>query len=167
MKTPPLNLSEIFHTTVTELCAAEKKYLKVYEQLARAAMTPEISAALSPERTDLEQHASRLTLILEQEKLKASRIINPVHEQLIEMSKDKSGFVKQKSLMKDIQILHWAKLITKVKINDYESLHSAALVLKLDKAEILLEQCAKDEANTYAYLLQIGRNIIYPAAAAE
>ncbi|WP_316810665.1 DUF892 family protein [Pedobacter heparinus] len=167
MKTPPLNLNEIFQASITELCATEKKYLKVYEQLARAAMTPEISAALSPERTDLEQHTSRLTMIIEQEKLKASRIVNPVHEQLIDMSKDKSGFVKQKSLMKDIQILHWAKLITQVKINDYESLHSAALALKLDKATILLEQCVKDEANTYAYLLQIGRNIIYPAASGE
>ncbi len=165
MKTPPLNLLEVISNTVSELYATEKKYLKTYAQLADAAHTDELRAALSPAGTEIENHITRLSQILDLLKLKPSRISSEIDEELIKMAKEVSGFKKQHSIIKDIQLLQCAKMIIHVKISAYQSLHFIASIRKMEAAALLLEQSLNDNKNSAAYLCQIEQNILYPQAA--
>ncbi|MGY4384735.1 ferritin-like metal-binding protein YciE [Pedobacter sp. UYP24] len=165
MKTPPLNLLEVISNTVSELYATEKKYLKTFEQLADASHTDELRAALSPAGTEIENHISRLSQIMDLLKLKPSRISAEIGEELMKMAKEVSGFKKQQSVIKDIQLLQCAKMIILVKIGVYESLHFIASTRKMEAAALLLEQTLSDNKNTAAYLCQIEQNILYPQAA--
>ena len=165
MKTPPLNLKEVYINAIAELYAAEKKYEKAFEQLSLTAHTPELGSALSPERTEIEQHISRLAIIMEPLKLKPSRITNAIDDELLKLSKEASGFAKQQSVLKDIQLLHCARSIQHHKIAAYESLYLMAQAMKKEPAAALLEQSLKDNINTERYLVQLAQNVIYPAAA--
>ncbi|TDQ08210.1 DUF892 family protein [Pedobacter metabolipauper] len=164
MKTPPLSLTEVFNKLLAERFAAEKKYIKSFTEMSDAVLTDELHKALSPEQTDQENHLSRLSLILESQKLKAGRITAVIDDELLKMSTEVCGFMKQKSIMKDIQILHCVQVIEQIKITNYDALYQIALELKLEQAAELLEQTLKDNKNTQAYLSQIAQNIIYPAA---
>lgn len=164
MKTPPLYLNEVLSNTISELYATEKKYLKSFEQLAAAAHTDELRTALSPTGTEIETHISRLSQILDLLKLKPSRISTAIDEELLKMAKEVSGFKKQHSIIKDIQLLQCAKMIIHVKIAAYESLFLMASTRKIEAAATLLEQSLKDNKNNAAYLSQIEQNILYPQA---
>jgi hypothetical protein len=81
--------------------------------------------------------------------------------------KEVSGFTKQKSILKDIQLLHTGKTVLEMKAGSYEVLYLIALELKLTQQASLLEQSYKDLENCISYLKQISQNIIYPAAKAS
>ncbi|TDO23928.1 DUF892 family protein [Pedobacter duraquae] len=164
MKTPPLTLNEVYLQTLSEVYAAEKKYMKCFQQMAEAAFTDELRSAINPEGTDLENHLSRLTQIMETANLKTSRITSALDDELLVMGKEICGFQKQQSVLKDIQILQVATQLVQIRIAAYEALYQMATALKIEKAAVLLEQCFKDYKNTVAYLSQIAQNIIYPAA---
>jgi ferritin-like metal-binding protein YciE len=167
MKTPPLNLSEIFNQTLIEVHAAEKKYSKSFEAMAQTAFTPELGTALSPESLSSDAHASRLQLIIDSQHLKTVRITSTLDDELLKTMKEVSGFTKQKSILKDIQLLHTGKTVLEMKAGSYEVLYLIALELKLTQQASLLEQSYKDLENCISYLKQISQNIIYPAAKAS
>lgn len=164
MKTPPLTLKEVYLQTLSEVYAAEKKYMKCFQQMAEAAYTDELRSAISPEGTELENHLSRLSQIMEAMNLKTSRITASLDDELLVLGKEVCGFQKQQSVLKDIQILQTATQLVQIRIAAYESLYLMAMALKMDNASVLLEQCFKDYKNTVAYMSQIAQNIIYPAA---
>lgn len=167
MKTPPLNLSEVFNQSLIEMFAAEKKYLKAFEAMAQTAFTPELGSALSPESIDIESHSSRLQLIMESQRLKTSRVTSTLDDELLKSAKEVAGFTKQKSILKDLQLLHTGKTILEIKTGNYEMLYLMATELKLTQPASLLEQSFKDLQNAISYLKQISQNIIYPAAKAS
>ncbi|RZM30006.1 MAG: DUF892 family protein [Pedobacter sp.] len=164
MKTPPLTLKEVFVQTLSEVYAAEKKYMKCFQQMAEAAYTDELRSGINPEGTELENHFSRLSQVMEIMSLKPSRITSSLDDELLVLGKEVSGFQKQKSVLKDIQILQGANQLMQIRIVAYESLYLMAAALKIEKGASLFEQCYKDYKNTVAYLSQIAQNIIYPAA---
>ena len=164
MKTPPISLKEITCAMISELFASEKKYLTLFKQLAEASHTEELRTAVAPESTELESQISRLLLLLEQLKLKQSRVSSPVDEELIIAAKNAIGFKKQTSLLKDIQILQIAKLIYNSKIAYYSSLQLLLLQLEMAQGSALMEQSCTENRNNFAYLIQIEQNIIYPQA---
>lgn len=162
MKTPPLKLEEIYNQTLSELLAAEKKYAKIFEQMASAAFIDELRKGISAEATEIDSHIDRLTQVISIQKLKVSRVTSAIDDELMKMSKEVCGFIKQQSVLKDIQILHCAKTILAYKIAAYESLYLMAKAIGKDHAFMLLEQSFKDNQNTYGYLTQISQNILYP-----
>jgi ferritin-like metal-binding protein YciE len=167
MKTPPLNLSEVFNHSLVEIFAAEKKYNKSFEAMMQTAYTAELGTALSPESIGMDNHASRLQLIIESQRLKSSRITSTLDDEMLKRAKEVSGFNKQKSILKDIELLHTGKAILEMKAGSYEVLYFLATELKLTQPASLLEQSFKDLQNAISYLKQISQNIIYPAAKAS
>lgn len=164
MKTPPISLEEIFRTQINELYATEKKYLKSFEALSAASETEELVSALSEEKSWQDSHVSRLAMILEFLKLKATRQSSTLSEELLGQINEVSGYKKQKNIFKDIQILQTLKTIYGVKIATYSSLKLIAENIDLKQPAELLTQSLEDSRNNLAYLIQIEQNIIYPAA---
>jgi len=164
MKTPPLNLSEVFNHSLIEMFASEKKYIKAFEAMSQTAFTSELTTALSPESISAEDHLSRLQMIMDFQHLKTNRITSTLDDELLKQAKEVAGFTKQKSIFKDLQLLHTGRIILEMKAGNFEVLHLMALELKLTQPASLLEQSAKDLQNAVAYLKQISQNIIYPAA---
>ena len=167
MKTPPLNLSEVFNHSLIEMYAAEKKYIEGFEAMSQTTLTPELGTALSPESINSESHLSRLQLIIEFQRLKTIRITSTLDDELLKRIKEVAGFNKQKSILKDIQLLHTGRTIFEMKAGNYEVLYLLAMELKLTQPASLLEQSFKDLQNAISYLKQISQNIIYPAAKAS
>jgi ferritin-like metal-binding protein YciE len=66
--------------------------------------------------------------------------------------------------MRDAAIIYAAQHIEHYKIASYTVLVEVSKELKLEQANVLLEQCLKEEHDTAAYLSQIASNIINPAA---
>lgn len=165
MKTLPLNLEELFRSKITELHATEKKLSKGFESLCLASQTDELRSALSPERSEQLTHVSRLALILQSLKLKASRDRDSLSEELLQQLSEVTGYKKQKNVFKDIQILHCLKTIYSIKIARYSSLQLISENIEMKPASALLAQSLEDSRNNFAYLIQIEQNIIYPVAA--
>lgn len=164
MKTPPLNLIELFNSTVAGLYAADKKYLKCYETIAKTAMSAELSHTLSPEQTNLESHMSKLSLLIDLQGLKTSRITQVLDDQLYTEAMDCCGFAKQKSILKDIQLLHCAQQILQSKIIRLESLYLTAKELKKEQAVNLIHEIKTGHKQTYSELLEIAQHKLYPLA---
>jgi ferritin-like metal-binding protein YciE len=164
MKTPPLNLIELFNSTIAGLYAADKKYLKCYADIAKTAMLEELSHTLSPEQTNLENHLNKLSSLIDLQGLKTSRITQVLDDQLYNEAMDCCGFAKQKSLLKDIQLLHCAQQILQSKIIRFESLYLTAKELKMEQAVHSIQQIKADNEHTYADLVQIAHDKLYPAA---
>jgi len=156
------NLNEVFKTCLSEQLAAEKKYMKALEKLPKVLLTDELKSAISPQATDIDSHLSRLTRAMEAVKQKPQAVISSVDEELLNTLKTVAG--KGASLLKDVQILHVLKLIFILKVSRYESLNQMAAALGHEEYAMLLEQCSKDNQNTFAYLNQVVQNVIYPEA---
>ena len=165
MKTPPLNLEELFRSQITELYATEKKLIKGFKSLYASSQTDELKSASSPDRSEQLTHVSRLAMILQSLKLKASRASDTVSEALLQQLPEVTGYKKQKDVFKDIQILHCLKTIYSIKITRYSSLQLIAENIDKKPMATLLAQSLEDSRNNFAYLIQIEQNIIYPAAA--
>ncbi|MES2454821.1 MAG: DUF892 family protein [Bacteroidota bacterium] len=164
MKTPPLNLEELFRSQITELHATEKKLLKSFESLSAATQTDELRSALSAERSAQADHVSRLALVLQSLKMKATRDSDTISEELLKQVSEVTGYKKQQDLFKDVQILHCLKAVYSIKIARYSSLQLIAANLEMKHPAILLAQSLEESKNNFAYLIQIEQNIIYPAA---
>lgn len=154
------NLTEVFKTCLSEQLAAEKKYIKALEKLPKVLLTDELKSAISPQATDIENHISRLSRALDAVKQKPQSAISSIDEELLNLLKAPAG--KAASLLKDIQLLHTLKLVFTVKVSRYESLYQMAVALGHEEYALLLEQCSKDNQNTFAYLNQVAQNVIYP-----
>jgi len=135
--------------------------------MGQTAFTPELATALSPDTNHSESHVSRLQLIMESQRLKTFRITSALDDELLKITKEVVGFTKQKSILKDLQLLHTGKTIFEMKAGSYEVLYLLATELKLSQPASLLEQSYKDLQNSIVYLKQISQNIIYPAAKAS
>jgi ferritin-like metal-binding protein YciE len=160
MKNVSPQLTDVFKTMLAEQLAAEKKYHKFFDKLPKLIHTDEIRLAISPGETDIESHMSRLTRTLQSVKHKASSTLPVFEDELLKTLKSAAG--KSASLLKDLQLLEILKTVYNLKVSRYDSLYRMAAALGLEEYAILLEQCSKDNQNTYAYLNQISQNVIYP-----
>lgn len=143
-----------------DLYAAEKKYLKCFIQFSSSATAHELKTALSPETTELAMQTDRLKQCMIMQQIKPGKELTEIDTLLLSMGKEA---VKGKPLdtQKDIRILHCAQTILKVKIAAYDVLYLLAAALKQEHEAMLLEQCSKDNQNTYGHLLQLSANVIY------
>jgi len=153
-------LTEIYKSLLAEQLAAEKKYQKSFSKIPASAQTDELKSAVSPDATDIESHISRLSRAMESVKQKSQTQIPALDETLLENLKQCLG--KGSSLVKDTGILNILLAIFNLKVARYESLHRMATAIEQPEYALLLEQCSKDNQNTFAYLNQIAQNIIYP-----
>jgi ferritin-like metal-binding protein YciE len=160
MKTNELHLAEVFKSMLAEQLAAEKKYQKLFDKLPKLIHTDEMRLAISPGETDIETHISRLTSAMASLKQKATPALSGFDEETLKTLK--ATAVKTVSLHKDLQLLEIFKALYNFKVSRYDSLYRMAAVLGHEEHAMLLEQCSKDNQNTYAYLNQISQNVIYP-----
>ena len=165
MKTPSISLIDVFKDTLNELYNAEKQYSKYFMVLSRSALTKELMSALAPSQTEIEIHMERLKQIMRLQNIKLTKATSVIDDELIKNAK--LSIPPKQSLIKDIQILHWAKIMGQAKIVRYELLFLMAVQLELELPSALLEQCFKDNKNTDSYLTQIAQNIIFPMSAAK
>ncbi|MET1054157.1 MAG: DUF892 family protein [Pedobacter sp.] len=161
MKNSVPNLTETFKTMLSEQLAAEKKYFKILDKLTKAVYTDELQLAISPGETDIESHISRLSRAMAAVKQKAQVASSAIDEELLNTLKTAAAG-KTTSLAKDLTLLEIFKLIYTLKVCRYDSLYRMAAVLGHEEYAMLLEQCSKDNQNTYAYLNQISQNVVYP-----
>lgn len=160
IKTDAVNLTENFKTMLSEQLAAEKKYSKFFEKLPKSIYTDEMRLAISPAETDIESHISRLTRAMASLKQKPQAASSGIDEEMLQNLKATAG--KGTSLGKDMELLEILKLIYTTKVSRYDSLYRIAAALGQEEYAMLLEQCSRDNQNTYAYLNQISQNVIYP-----
>ena len=163
MKTNELNLAEVFKFMLAEQLAAEKKYQKFFDKLPKLIYTDEMRLAISPGETDIESHISRLSRAMETLQQKTTSNLADPDQKFLESLKTVSAG-KTVSLYKDIQLLEIFKALYNFKVSRYDSLYRMAAVLGHEEYAMLLEQCSKDNQNTYAYLNQVSQNVIYPEA---
>lgn len=162
MKESPLNLSAIYSQRLAASMAAEKKYLKSFLRLSAGAFTDELKTGLSPSSTEMDQHIERLKQCVASQKIKATSTNDSVTDTLLKLVADLLKPRKNPSRERDIDILKYSQIILQLKVSDYQSLYLMAVALQQNEDANLLEQCAKDNQNSYSYLLQISGNIIYP-----
>ena len=160
MKTNVPDLNQFYKTMLAEQLAAEKKYMKLFNQLTRLIHTDEIRLAISPAETDIESHISRLSRAMKAAKHKVAAPLSGIDSELLKTLKASAG--KGSSLLKDVEMIGTLKLIYSAKVSRYDSLYRMATVLLHEEYAGLLEQCSKDNQNTYAYLNQIAQNVLYP-----
>lgn len=154
--------SELFNSRLSELYEVEKKCQKVYKRLLKAIYTSELRTAVSPSSTELETHLERLKLIMKLQQIKSGKLKDDKKYPFPDLTIISSLTSRKKSIRHDADIILNTMVIQNYKIAVYDFLHSASLELKLEQPAILLEQCIKDNKNTYAWLLQILNNIVNP-----
>lgn len=161
MKTLSTDLQGLYLRQLNELLAAESKYEKAFKKLALMAGTEELKSALVSASTEIQQQIDRINQCLDLLKKNATPDINGMDQYLLDTVKQIKGASKP-SILKDINILRYTQHIFLAKVIAYQNLRLMADTLKQDQAQLLLGQCANENQNNYAYLLQISGNIIYP-----
>jgi ferritin-like metal-binding protein YciE len=160
-------LLDFFLERTLDLYHAEKMFMKCFVALSIAAFTDELSKALNTPSTEAEAHIDRLEQIL---KSLDKKIVKRECEVVTSLAHKADGLIRKNepgTAMRDAAMIYAAQLIEHYKIASYEVLHAAAAELQLEQASMLLEQCLTEEKQTSAYLTQISRNIINPAAKAN
>ena len=159
MKIDPADLTEIFKQMLADQYAAEKKSAKLVAAMAKKVTTAELRSAVSAEATDVESHISRLSRALSAVKQKPTSQLAAIDEEILKLLK--AAGAKGATIKKDVQLLHLFKLLFNSKVARYESLYRMATALDFPEHALLLEQCSKDNQNTFAYLNQVEQNVIY------
>ena len=153
------NLSSLFINAIDDLLVSEKNGAKTYSNYVKAAFTPELSKALSPDQTNIKNHIQRLNmikglLVSDKNKINASYIVELAS---VKISKT------NKSATQDVRLISVALQYQGIKLANYEILHNLALATSNDQAVILLEQCIKENQDTSIWLRQILKNIVLPS----
>ncbi|MES2827927.1 MAG: DUF892 family protein [Bacteroidota bacterium] len=161
MKTPPNNLKEAFETLLLPTQAAELKYAKLFEQFSTLSETSELAALLSVDRNEFGQHIDRLKMLFKQLGLRAVRECSELDENFLVLGKEICGYKKQRSGLKDVQILGLAKQITFHRLAVYGTLDAMASALGADEVG-LFKQTVEEIRSTGGYFSQIEQNILYP-----
>ncbi|PTT03542.1 hypothetical protein DBR11_01995 [Pedobacter sp. HMWF019] len=158
-------LNDLYRQQLKQLIAAEKKHLKCLAKLAPAAGTDELKSAISRDSMDIEQNLERLTQCKSWIKGKSSVKANAKNS----LSTLIGNYPKRmkSSIYYDIRILKYIQECFMLKIVTYQNLQLMAGILQQEHPVVLLEQCVKDNQNSYSYLVQISANIIYPEALAN
>lgn len=162
MDATTIDLEVAYNQQLSEMLTAEKKYNKYFERLATAAYTEELRSGLAPASNEFPEHLERLKQCVAIQKIKPAKEITELNDVILKQVDQALKSSKKKSFTRDIQILHTAKILLQVKIAVYQTIHQMAVALEKETEAVLMEQCAKDNQNAYAYLLQISANIIYP-----
>jgi ferritin-like metal-binding protein YciE len=146
----------VFAQVLNHISLLEKQVVKLYEKLEKAAFTPELSKALSPNQTESEQHLQRLILIKELVKgQKIDKDSKPSHGSL-------KFSLKSSSTAQDLDMIAKVLELQNLKLSYYEFLHPIAVALDMETAASLIEQTITDNRNTNTWLRQIIQNVIIP-----
>lgn len=155
-------LNELFNSRLSEIYEVEKKCQKVYKKLAKAAYISELRTAVSPLSTEIEIHLERLKLIMKLQQIKPGKLKDDKKYPFPDLTIISSVTRRKKHIRHDSDIILNTMVIQNYKIAVYEFLYSTSLELKLEQSTMLLEQCIKEDKNTYSWLLQILNNIVNP-----
>ena len=155
-------LNNQFSSKMAELYDIEKRSVKLYQKMAKAAYTTELQTALSPSSTESRAHLQRLKLIMESQHIKPIKTNdlqnNPFPDLVISTSVNK----RKKDMRNDSTIIFNVMVIQKYKEAIYDFLYLSSIALQIEQPSSLLAQCITDHKNTYAWLTQILQNIVNP-----
>lgn len=159
---PLNNLMEIYILQLAEQLAAEEKYIKATAKVPAAVITDELRSAVSPAATEIENHVSRLSRAGKSCGLKKKAQLTALDKEMLHLLK--TVLKGPQSMLKDARTLDALRSLYLLKVARYDALWQMAVAVGQTEYAPLLEQSAKDNQNTVAYLNQIAQNIVYPAA---
>jgi ferritin-like metal-binding protein YciE len=147
-------LELVFKQAILNGIATERQTNSVLAKLHKAAITPELTKALSQEATNFANHISRLKLISSAIPLKGLKVT--AAPLFVSIPKP------DKKALQEVWMIAQAIALVSFKIAQYEFLQSLAIVLPSPVFEELLAQCITENRDTKTWLRQILQNIIAP-----
>jgi len=140
-------LQDLFHETLKDIYYAEKKILTSLPKMAKAAQSPDLSAAFEKHERETEGQVERLeqifALIEEPAKGKTCDAINGILDEGKEIMTEFKG-----SLALDAGLLAAAQAVEHYEISRYGTLKTWADELGLKEAIKLLDQTLQEEKKT-------------------
>jgi len=149
------NQFDILTSIVNALISSEKKCVKLYAKLEKAAETPELGKALNPEQTSMNEHIGRLKLIkklLPNNVASITPLLNIDH---------KVKLTKAKNNQQDQLIAHTALQLQAIKIVDYEFLLALSKEAQLSHAITILEQSINENNATTEWIKRTLQHLIH------
>lgn len=146
-------LQQQFTTLLSSVQVLEKKTAKIFEKMAKAAYTPELTKCLSPISTDIEKHIERINLIIKSCRIQLPKVNKPM------VTNERLG---KPTAEQDLKIIAEALKFQHLKLAYYEFLHPVAAAEGMNIEATLIEQTISDQRNTNTWLRQIVQNILAP-----
>jgi len=140
-------MEELFIHELSDIHSAERQMTKALPRLAKAAESPELSAAFEAHLEETEAQVERLNQVAEVLGIKIKRIKCAAMEGLVEESKDVIDQVKEGPL-RDAALIGGAQKAEHYEIAAYGTLCALARQLGYDKAIPLLEATLEEEKAT-------------------
>lgn len=147
-------MEELFIHELSDIYSAEKQMTKALPRLAKAAESPELSAAFEAHLGETEGQVGRIEDIAEKLDIKLKRIKCEAMEGLVEESKSVIEDVKAGPL-RDAALIGGAQKAEHYEIAAYGTLCAIAKQLGYDKAIPLLEATLEEEKATDEKLTMI------------
>jgi ferritin-like metal-binding protein YciE len=152
-------LQDLFHETLKDIYYAEKKILSSLPKMAKAAQSPDLSAAFEKHERETEGHVERLeqifALIEEPAKGKTCAAINGIVEEGKEIMTEFKG-----SPALDAGLLAAAQAVEHYEISRYGTLKTWADELGLQEAVELLDQTLQEERKTDEALTSLAETAV-------
>lgn len=154
MATKPKMLADLFHETLKDIYFAEKKILSTLPKMAKAAQSPDLTAAFEKHHAETEDHIERLEQVFElidkPARGKTCDAINGIVEEGAGIIKDFKG---QPAL--DAGLVAAAQAVEHYEIARYGTLKTWAGMLGHHDAVKLLDQTLREEKDTDAALSKL------------
>jgi ferritin-like metal-binding protein YciE len=158
-------LQDLFHDTLKDIYFAEKKILSALPKMAKAAQSPELSAAFEKHEGETEEQVERLEqvfeLLGEPARGKTCPAIIGIIEEGQEIIKEYKG-----TPALDAGLLSAAQAVEHYEISRYGTLKTWAGELGLEEAVQLLEETLAEEKATDAALTELAETAVNQRAEA-
>jgi ferritin-like metal-binding protein YciE len=165
MAKQPKTLQDLFHDTLKDIYFAEKKILSALPKMAKAAQSPELSAAFEKHEGETEEQVERLEqvfdLLGEPARGKTCPAIIGIIEEGQEIIKEYKG-----TPALDAGLLSAAQAVEHYEISRYGTLKTWAGELGLEEAVQLLEETLAEEKATDEALTELAETAVNQRAEA-
>lgn len=140
-------LDSLFHDTLKDVYYAEKKILKTLPKMAKAAQSPELSAAFEKHHAETEGQIERLEQVFEILGKRPQGKTCPAIDGIVEEGQEIMEDYKDTPAL-DAGLLAAAQAVEHYEISRYGTLKRWATVLGLKDAVKLLDQTLAEESKT-------------------
>jgi ferritin-like metal-binding protein YciE len=157
-------LSDLFEDSLKDVYFAEKKILTALPKMAKAARSPQLTAAFEKHRAETETHVERLEeifgIIEKPPKGKKCPAILGIIEEGAEIMKEYKG-----ASALDAGLVGAAQAVEHYEISRYGTLRTWAQELGLSKAVRLLDTTLREETKTDEALTKLATSVVNLEAA--
>lgn len=140
-------LDDLFHDTLKDIYYAERKILKALPKMARAASSPDLTAAFEKHKDETEVHVERLQQVFELLGKRPQGKTCPAIEGILEEGEEIMEEFKDMPAL-DAGLISAAQAVEHYEITRYGTLRRWAEVLGMAEAAKLLGQTLDEESVT-------------------